>query len=187
MILKHSLEIVSTDLELLGKKKHALDSLFNTGKISQSTYDYINKDLADAIIEIETHRKTLADKITIKANELEKQLKLLEMSLANLEIHFVGGEIGDEQHQYQKNALTLGLEVTKQELKDTKEALSQIISTAEINYKFPSTSTATVEEVYEEKEWVDKNEDEDSPVEVETFETTQNVTMKIEENDESQW
>ena len=145
---KYSLEVVSRELELVKKKKQALDNLFNTDKISQSTYDYINKDLTDAITETETHQKTLADKITARANELENQLKSLEVFLANLEMHYSAGEIDEEMYKHQGNAINLGIEATKQELMDIKDALSKFISEAET----PPTPPAPNEAVYEEEE-----------------------------------
>ena len=169
----------------MGKKKQALDSLFNTSKISQSTFDYINKDLTDAIIEIETHRKTLADKITARANELENQLKSLEMSLANLEIHFVAGEIGEDPYKYQRNAIDLGLEATKQELSDSKEVLGKLISEAEI--PAPPVPPATTEEEIEIEEQVEESVEEPTEERVETPETATEETAEGEAYEEEPW
>lgn len=126
-LAKHSLEEVNKELELARIRKQTLDKLLNVGKISQPVYEYINKDLTDAITEIEARRKTLADKITYRANELENQIRLLETFLANLEICYATGEIDEEPYTSQGNAITLGINATKQELDGIKDALAKLI------------------------------------------------------------
>jgi len=122
---KRSYETVSNELELVKRKKQALDSLFNTGRISQSTYDYLNKDITEALKAIEQNFKALTEKITTRATELEKQLNSLEIFLADLEIHYAAGEIDEEPHRHQADAISMGLEATKQELDALKELLSR--------------------------------------------------------------
>lgn len=124
---KYSFEIARKELEMVKKKKQALDGLLNEGKISQSTYGYLNREVTDALTAIEADQKVLTEKMTGRATELEKQVKSLEMFLANLEIHHATGEIDDESYEHQNGAISLGLEATKQELSDIKEALVNLI------------------------------------------------------------
>ena len=124
---EYSFEKISKDLELAKKKKQALDDLFNTSKISQSTYDSFNRGLTDTITEIETHRKALAEKMTSKITELEQQVNTLEMFLANAEILYAAGEIDEELHTRESNAFTQGLEATKQELEVIKEVVANLM------------------------------------------------------------
>jgi len=67
------LEMVRRELDLVKRKKGALDGLFDADKISQSTYDCLNKDLTEDMARIEADQKTLAERTTSRANELEKQ------------------------------------------------------------------------------------------------------------------
>ncbi len=122
---KRSYETVSSELELVNRKKQALDGLLNTGRISQSTYDYLNKDISEALKAIEQNFKALMEKMTSRASELENQLKSLEIFLADLEIHYAAGEIEEEAHGHQADAISLGLEATKKELGTLKELLSR--------------------------------------------------------------
>jgi chromosome segregation ATPase len=112
---------------MVKKKKQALDNLMNDGKISQSTYGYLNKEVTEALTTIEADQKILTEKMTVRATELEQQIKSLEMFLANLEIHHATGEINDESYDHQNGAISLGLDATKQELSDIKEALVDLI------------------------------------------------------------
>jgi len=123
---RYSSELVSRELDLAKKKKKALDDLYAAGKISQSTYEYIEKDLTEVIIDLEAHLKTLIDKMKTRAEELEKQMKSLEIFLANLEMHYVAGEIDEEAYANQNKAITLGLNATKQELETIRDILSKI-------------------------------------------------------------
>jgi len=127
---KYSFETAVKELGMVKKKKQTLDSLLNSGKISSSTHEYLNKEITDAIAAIEADQKALTEKMTARANELEKQIKSLEMFLADLEIHNATGEIDEQTYRHQGNAISLGLEATKQELNDIKEALVKLIPEA---------------------------------------------------------
>lgn len=123
---KESFDVVNQELELTKKKKQALDHLLSTERISQPTYEYLEKGLAENIIDLEAHQKSLADKMTSRADELEKQTRSLELFLANLEIHNIAREIDQETYTGQKEVITLGLEATKGELNLIKGSLMKI-------------------------------------------------------------
>jgi len=120
-------EIIKNELETTKRKKQALDNLFNAGKISQTTYDYIVKGLSEAINEVESRQKILVDKLTSKINELEEQTRTLEMFLANLEIGYATGEFDDKLYKRESNYLSLGLENARRELTNIRDTLLGII------------------------------------------------------------
>ena len=62
--LKPPDENLSQELETAKRKMQGLDGLLNTGKISPFTYDYLKRELASHIAEMEKRRKALAEKIT---------------------------------------------------------------------------------------------------------------------------
>jgi aminopeptidase N len=62
--LKPSDENLSQELETAKRKMQGLDGLLNSGKISPFTYDYLKKELASHIAEMEKRRKALAEKVT---------------------------------------------------------------------------------------------------------------------------
>ena len=123
---RYSFELVSRELELARKKKEALDNLYAASRISESTYKYIERELTEAIIDLEAHLKSLVEKMTARAEELEKQIRSLEIFLANLEIHYAAGDIDEESYRNQNNAITLGLEATKRELESIKSSLAKV-------------------------------------------------------------
>lgn len=120
------MEKIDGELELAKKKKQALDKLFEEGKVSQPTYDSFSNEVADAITEIEAKQISLGEKMKTKISELEQQLKTLEFLLVNSEIRHVSGEIEEEAYNRECNVLSLGLETTRQELNEIKEAISDL-------------------------------------------------------------
>ena len=135
---KFALERIDKEVELSNKKKQALDNLFSARKISQPTYEYLSKDLTEAIAEVEARRKTLADKITSKIGEFEQQIRTLELLLASSEIRYAAGEMDETLYMHENNVLNFGLEATKQELIEVKEAIVKILS-GEMSPTPPST------------------------------------------------
>lgn len=127
MILwKSRLEMMLEEFGAAKKKKQALKNLLNADKISKSTFDQLNKDLEEAAAKIETDRKELSGRLAARTSELEEELKSLEVFLANLEIRHASEEIGEDIYKKQVDALILGLEATRSELNETKEAISKL-------------------------------------------------------------
>ncbi len=124
---KYSFEKISKDLELARKKKQALDNLYNSGRISASTYDSIDNELCNIISDIEIRQKNLANALTSKVDDLEQQIGTLEVFLANSEIQYVAGEIDDEIHANESSAFSTGLSSLKTQLAKLKEAVSILI------------------------------------------------------------
>jgi len=141
VIWKDAFDKINTEMDLTKTKKQTLDDMLGSGRISQSTYDCLYKELNEDINQIEIRRKTLADKMTNKLSRLEEQLQTLEFFLANLEMSYAAGEIDDELHAKESSALNLGLEVTKQELNWIKEAIIQLVPKETVSTTpVPSTS-----------------------------------------------
>jgi hypothetical protein len=123
---KNSFKRLNEEYDLAKKKKQAVDNLFITGRISQFTRDSFNKDISAAIAEIERQQKDLVEKMQIKTDELTSQIKLLETLLANYEIQYVIGEIGDETYQRDILLFTIGIDTAKIELETIIQATLQL-------------------------------------------------------------
>lgn len=93
---KHSFRRLNEEFDVARKKKQALDNLLNNGRISQSTHDIFNKEISDAMADIEKQQKGLLEKMAAKVVELEGQVKALEILIANYEIRHVTGEIDNK-------------------------------------------------------------------------------------------
>jgi len=156
-VISKSFEIVSQELDLTRRKKQALDDLLASERISQPTYEHLEKGLMETILDLEAQQKSLADKMTGWADELEEQIQLLELLLANLEIHHATGEIDDEAYDKQNRAILLGLDATKQDLVDMRNILSKTVSEA-----VQPPSVRTTPETKEEPEQIAETEVEDT-------------------------
>lgn len=125
---KRSFERLSEEHGAVLKKKQALNSLFNNGKISQSTFDLFDKEIDEALAEIEAQKKALMDKMAAKTKEVEEHIRILERLLAIFEIQHVSGEIEEETYQREISLLSTGLETARQELNAIKEAMEKLTS-----------------------------------------------------------
>lgn len=134
---------INGELELAKKKKQALDKLLSEGRVSKPTYDSFSDEVAEAIAEIEAKQSSLVGKMKAKVSELEQQLKTLEFLLVNSEIRHVAGEMDEEAYSHECNVLSLGLETTRQELNEIKEAISDL---SEKNIYLPPQASPEAEE-----------------------------------------
>ncbi|MGQ9539313.1 MAG: CdvA-like protein [Candidatus Bathycorpusculaceae bacterium] len=125
---KRSFERLNEEHGAVLKKKQALNSLFNNGKISQSTFDLFDKEIDEALAEIEAQKKALMDKMAAKTKEVEEHIRTLERLLAIFEIQHVSGEIEEETYQREISLLSTGLETARQELNAIKEAMEKLAS-----------------------------------------------------------
>ena len=132
---KHSFNRLSEEYEIAKKKQQALDGLYEKGRISQSTHDSYNNEIATTIAEIEKQQQDLVSKMAMKTAELENQIKTLEMLLTNYEIQHVTGEIDDSTYTQEINLFNNGLETAKHELQTIQDAMNQLCN---------PTPTATV-------------------------------------------
>jgi len=123
---KYTFKRLNEEYEIANKKKKALDNLCATGKISQLTRDSFTSDIAKAIEEIEKQRQDLAEKMQAKTQELDGQIKTLEMLLANYEIQHVVGEIDDAIYEREITLLSNSLENSRIELSVIKDATNQL-------------------------------------------------------------
>ncbi len=108
------------------KKKQALDNLLDKGRISKSTHDSFNSEIAVAMAEIEKQQCALTDKMQHKTAELDSQIKTLEMLLANYEIQYAAGEIDENTYNLEINLLSNGLTAAKHEMDMIKDAVTQL-------------------------------------------------------------
>jgi hypothetical protein len=190
---KHSFRKLNEENEMAKKKKQALDNLLNTGRISQSTYDLFNSEIDEAIAEIERQQKALLEKMNSKMEELEAQIKTLEMLLANFEIQHVTGEVDEEVYQSEMGILSMGIETAKHELDVVREAVNQLssgmqISSTEVAVEQKIEPQSAETEVSEPKVEVVEEKLSESPVEpvevkeVDSFQAQQETSQSTEES-----
>jgi len=125
---KYTFKRLNEEYEIAKKKQQALDKLYASGKISQSTKDSFNIEISAAIVAIEKQQKELGEGMQAKAQELENQLKTLETLLASYEIQHVAGEIDEEIYEREISLLSTGLDATKSELVTIKQITNTLFA-----------------------------------------------------------
>ena len=123
---KESFKTTNQELEMANRKKQALEDLLAKNRMSLPTYEHLLKGLEEEISRLEAHRRSLAKKMTERADELRRQRGLIEMFLADLKLRHVGKEIDEETYNQQRGSLAAGLEATEAELKQIEDALAEI-------------------------------------------------------------
>lgn len=183
MTWKDLFEKIEAELDVNKRKKQALDSMQDMGRISQFVYECLNKELDQEVEEIEARRKSLTEKMSRKLNALEEQRIALEMFLANNEMAYVAGELNGEIYAKESNALDLGLEATRQELNWIKEVV--VRSTPKENEAcgdLGATVTVETAEAVVDESAIGKSAlvSSESPVEVTDEVATSSSEVKIE-------
>jgi polyhydroxyalkanoate synthesis regulator phasin len=173
---KYTFKRLNEEYDLATKKKQAIDSLCASGKISQQTRDSFSEDIVKAITEIEKQRQDLGEKMQAKTQELENQLKTLEMLLANYEIQHVVGEIDEELYTREINLLSITLETTKNELGIIKDATNQLFGVSK-----PVEAPATPEIMPPKTEAPVESAPMEIPVETATIESANVETVPAAE------
>ena len=181
---KESFEKINSELELIKQKRNALENLLNSGRISQTTYEYYSKELAELEEEIENRRKALVDKMNAKISHLENQLQVLEMLFTEIEISHAVGKMDEETYNRQRDALSTGLEFARQELNALKDTLLSV-EPFKAEAEAPAEQQILTEEAVEETVQVPTEPQEEEKVEeqvtVETVETVEPVEVTPEE------
>ena len=144
---KHSFNRLNEEFEMAKKKKQALDNLFETGRISQTTHDTFNNDIHSVLMEIEKQQNSLLEKMQNTTQELDGQVQILESLLTNYEIQHAVGEIEEDIYQSEIHLLSNGLETARRELSKIKEAVSQLTPPVE-----PPTDETTIDTIILENE-----------------------------------
>ena len=176
---------MNEEYETAKKKRQALDSLLDAGRISQSTHDVFSMEISEAVTEIERQQRALVQKMRSKMVELEEQVKTLEILLANFEIQHVTGEVDDKVYQREINVLSMGLEVSKQELATIKDAVDQLSSGNLIVEEIATQPPAQSEETPKEEtktvvEYVEVSQTEEPKIVEELSEGQQPLEQTVE-------
>ena len=123
---KGSFETIHSELELAKRKKQALDELLAKNRMSRPTYEHLVGNLDENITELESHQKTLLQKMGDRADELKNQAELLKLFLVSLELRYIAEEVKRGIYEKNRQALELGLEATENELAEINKALAKI-------------------------------------------------------------
>jgi len=181
---RNTLEKINEELRQTNAKKQALEELYNSGKISQTTYENFNKELTETLEEIQVRRENLLRRISKEALVLEQKIGELETFLVNCEILHASGEMEETLYQNEIKLWTTGLETIKGELNELKETMNNIqtntsIASVQAPPQSPTpASVATCEGAVKAKNLEVKND------EVTLIENVENISTPVSTNEE---
>lgn len=147
VLWRYLFELASKDLEALRKKKQTLEDLFSSKRISQQTYEYLNKDISEALMSAEKYLESLVSKMKGRIDNLERQIGVLEMFLANSEMMYAAGEIDYEAYERQSRALIAGIESMRREISEIRNILSAPSSGPMVSEKSMEVTAASPENI----------------------------------------
>ncbi|MCS7138868.1 MAG: CdvA-like protein, partial [Crenarchaeota archaeon] len=116
-------EAVKT-INIYSKKIQTLRSLKESGKISEKTADFLQKEFDNYVKTIEARKQTVLEKLENRIKEVQQQMEVIEKLIANNEIRFSAQEISEDRYTKIATALNYALEETRNEYESLREAIS---------------------------------------------------------------
>ena len=101
----------------LESKRDALDRLFKSGKVPDSIYTSLNKELSDSLWIVDEIIKKVKENIENRILWLEEQASLLEKILSDLEIAHRLNLVKGEEYSKNLDSLLTGLNSTREEIR----------------------------------------------------------------------
>lgn len=116
-------EAVKT-INIYRKKIQTIKTMRETGKISDKTADFLQKEFESYLKTIEARKQALLEKLETRMNEVQQQMEVIEKLIANNEIRYSAQEVTEERYNKIATALNYAFEETKNELESLREAIS---------------------------------------------------------------
>lgn len=116
-------EAVKT-VNIYRKKLQTLKTMRETGKISDKTADFIQKEFENYVKAIEAKKQTVMEKLANRMKEVQQQIDVIEKLTANNEIRYSAQEIADERYNKIAIALNYAMEESRNEYESLKEAMA---------------------------------------------------------------
>ena len=124
---KVAAETLQKDLIVTQKRFQALEELYRTDKIAQSSYETLHKKYQTILTQLEQISKITIGHLKTYVIQLEDRIHHLEKFLASIEIQHITGELDEDAYQLAANSLKLNLNRLLKEKIDVEENLKFLI------------------------------------------------------------
>jgi len=101
---------LETELKTVEKKKEALLNLLHSGKITQETFDLMEKRTSRVASTIAALKKALDEEETLERLNRSEETRILESLLIDFKLRYLLGEIEDEEWRQKGEIINLGLD-----------------------------------------------------------------------------
>ncbi|MEM1557644.1 MAG: CdvA-like protein [Thermoproteota archaeon] len=116
-------EAVKT-INIYSKKIQTLKTLRESGKISDKTAEFLQKEFDNYVKVIESRKQTVLERLETRLREVQQQIDLIEKLIVNNEIRFSAQEIPEDRYTKIATALNYALEESRNEYESLREAIS---------------------------------------------------------------
>jgi chromosome segregation ATPase len=116
-------EAVKT-INIYSKKLQTLKTLRESGKISDRTAEFLQKEFDNYVKAIEARKQTVLERLETRLKEVQQQIDIIEKLLANTEVRFSAQEITEDKYTKVATALNYALEESRNEYESLREAIA---------------------------------------------------------------
>ncbi|MBO3800208.1 MAG: CdvA-like protein [Candidatus Brockarchaeota archaeon] len=116
-------EAVKT-INIYSKKLQTLKTLKESGKVSDRTAEFLQKEFDNYVKAIEARKQTVLERLEVRIKEVQQQIDIIEKLLANNEVRFSAQEITEDRYTKIATALNYALEESRNEYESLREAIA---------------------------------------------------------------
>ncbi len=116
-------EAVKT-INIYSKKLQTLKTLRESGKISDRTAEFLQREFDNYVKAIEARKQTVLERLETRLREVQQQIDIIEKLLANNEVRFSAQEITEDRYTKIATALNYALEESRNEYESLREAIA---------------------------------------------------------------
>jgi chromosome segregation ATPase len=124
-------EAVKT-INIYSKKLQTLRTLRESGKISDRTADFLQREFDNYVKAIEARKQTVMERLETRLREVQQQIEIIEKLIANNEVRYSAQEITEDKYTKVTTALTYALEESRNEYESLREAITILIKLPEL-------------------------------------------------------
>jgi hemoglobin-like flavoprotein len=103
-----------------------LRELTTSGKISSETFEALYKKFETELLESESKRQNLLEKLLTLQKDLQEELELLESELKKLEVKLAYSLINEDHYEKVSTAFKYAIEEVSRELSSVSTAIEQL-------------------------------------------------------------
>lgn len=124
-------EAVKT-INIYSKKLQTLRTLRESGKISDRTSDFLQREFDNYVKAIEARKQTVMERLETRLREVQQQIEIIEKLIANSEVRYSAQEITEDRYTKITTALTYALEESRNEYESLREAITILAKLPEL-------------------------------------------------------
>ncbi|MEM2940713.1 MAG: CdvA-like protein [Thermoproteota archaeon] len=124
-------EAVKT-INIYSKKLQTLRTLRESGKISDKTADFLQREFDNYVKAIEARKQTVMERLETRLREVQQQIDVIEKLIANNEVRYSAQEITEDKYTKIGTALNYALEESRNEYESLREAITILTKLPEL-------------------------------------------------------